>query len=320
MQIPISDSRGDNFTRMVYVGHSDNVLVVNRTLDDDPTLVFAASQAVPRQLNYDLNYHLQKMIQVDPAPVAGEADLSLWSLTSIYVGMETQNTDVVGNVFGTIHSALQVSDISVVVDQGASYAGHNPFPTPPSQEGRLINFTDATTGLNGVAEAFTFVGGVDYLQLQYLYFGSDNMAFSTDAQNIFLHSGSGNDAIAIQGGHNVIDAGTGSNFIVGGSGTDTFFLDARAPGIVWDTIVNFHVADAVTLWGFVPGESYAWWDGISGASGYQGATLRISLHGSPLPDASITFSGLSSERANGLWLVTGTQDAGSYLYIYNPDV
>jgi serralysin len=47
-----------------------------------------------------------------------------------------------------------------------------------------------------------------------------------------------------------LDGGTGSNFLTGGSGTDTFFVDNRGVSAdTWSTIVNFHNGDATTIWG-----------------------------------------------------------------------
>ena len=109
-------------------------------------------------------------------------------------------------------------------------------------------------------------------------------------------------------------------FLVGGTGADTFFADARGGATTWNTIVNFHGGDAATLWGFVPGAStYSWDPTISGAQGYQGATLRGAIDGTNVT-ASMTFSGLSVAQAQGLVLTTGTAGGVSYLLLKNPGV
>jgi Ca2+-binding RTX toxin-like protein len=52
------------------------------------------------------------------------------------------------------------------------------------------------------------------------------------------------------GGNNVLDGSTGSNFLTGGNGDDTFFLDDRSqPEDVFSTIVNFHSGDNATIFG-----------------------------------------------------------------------
>ena len=43
------------------------------------------------------------------------------------------------------------------------------------------------------------------------------------------------------GGNNVVDGSTGSNFLVGGTGNDPFFVDDRnAAGAIWSTVSGFH--------------------------------------------------------------------------------
>ena len=169
-------------------------------------------------------------------------------------------------------------------------------------------------------------GGPGYLQYQYIFAGNDSMSISTQAPNVFVHTGGGMDAIQVASGQNVLDGGLGSNFLTGGTGTDTFFTDARSAGAVWNTIRNFHAGDAATLWGFTAGVSSFTWDAtVGGAAGSEGATLRANVVGGAGRtgngvDASITFTGMSVDQAKGLQIVTGTQAAGNYLFVYNPGV
>lgn len=88
--------------------------------------------------------------------------------------------------------------------------------------------------------------------------------------------------IQVSSGQNVLDGGSGSNSLAGDSGADTFFTNARNPGVVWNTIRNFHTGDAATLWGFdTQVSSYHWDSSLSGVSGSQGATLRADVVGGP---------------------------------------
>ncbi len=193
--------------------------------------------------------------------------------------------------------------------------------------GPALGFDNATTRTSGSA-AFSpaSAGGPGYLQWEFIYTGSDSIAFATSAANTFIHAGSGNDAVQSGNGTNVLDGGLGSNFLTGGTGEDTFFTDARAPGVVWNTIRNFGKGDSATLWGFTDKiSSYRWEDAIAGAPGSQGATLRANIVGGAGRsgdgiDASITFAGLSVDQAKGLQVAMGTQTAGNYLYLYNPGV
>ncbi len=191
----------------------------------------------------------------------------------------------------------------------------------------VIGSRDGTTGTSAaINPAAPAAGSPNYLQWAYVYAGSDDIALSTQMPNVFLHAGAGTDAIQVSSGQNVLDGGLGSNFLTGGSGLDTFFTDSRAPGTVWNTIRNFHAGDAATLWGFTPGVStYRWDTATSGAAGSEGATLRANIVGGNGRtgdgiDASITFSGLSLNQAQHLQFATGTQGAGSYLYVFNPGV
>ena len=198
--------------------------------------------------------------------------------------------------------------------------------TTPSA-GVVVSYVDATTNQRGsIFMDPAPISGPSYLKNQYIYAGSDNVVLSTQASNVFIHSGSGNDAIQVASGRNVLDGGLGSNFLTGGTGQDTFFTDTRTPGVVWNTIRNFHAGDAVTLWGFANGASTYHWDAaLAGAAGSQGATLRANIVGGAGRtgngiDASVTFTGLSVQQARSLQITTGTQAGSPYLYIYNPGV
>ena len=192
--------------------------------------------------------------------------------------------------------------------------------TPPP----TVGWIDAASGLPGGDALTAAVGGPDYLQWSYIWSGAGGVSLSTSAPNVFLHGGSGQDSLQVASGQNVLDGGTGSNFLTGGTGYDTFFTDARGTAVVWNTLRNFHAGDAATLWGFVPGVSSFHWDAeTAGAAGSTGATLRANIVGGTGRngdgiDASITFAGLSVDQAKGLKVVTGTQPAGSYLYLSSP--
>ena len=183
----------------------------------------------------------------------------------------------------------------VTVGGATSYLGSGP----------LVGFVDGNTNNSVTGDLPPRpAGGPSYLQWQFINAGSDSLAISTQGPNVFLHSGSGNDALQVASGTNVLDGGLGSNFLTGGTGTDTFFTDAPGPGAVWNTLRNFHVGDAATLWGFTAGvSSYTWDANPAGAPGSQGRhTLRADIVGGAGRtgtgiDASITFAGLSVAQA-----------------------
>jgi len=110
----------------------------------------------------------------------------------------------------------------------------------------------------------------------------------------FLKGGPGDDAIQAHGGYNVIDGSTGSNFLTGGSGTDTFFVDDRGPPAdIWSTVNGFHQGDDATVFGMIPapdGSNFQWMDN-QGAVGFTGLTLHVFTPNAPT--ASLTLPGYS---------------------------
>jgi hypothetical protein len=189
---------------------------------------------------------------------------------------------------------------------------------PPQPSGPLVAVSEG--GKSFVAEMeHPGSGSPDYLQWQHIAGDAAGMAMSTTTPNVFLHSSSGDDAIQVSSGRNVLDGGTGSNYLTGtaaGAGTDTFFVDARAlgGGSVWDTIVNFHAGDMVTYWGFEPGISTIQWADGEGATTGKGLTMHSNISGVGI-DASMTLAGLSTADMGSLVVSTGHVAGGDYLAI-----
>ena len=199
--------------------------------------------------------------------------------------------------------------------------------TPTSNEPYVAYSTSAGSGQAQMTAGSN--GGPSYLQHVYIWDRPEGVAMRADAANSFIHGGPGQDALQVTSGTNVLDGGTGSNYMTGtvaGAGTDTFFTDTRDGVVVWNTIINFHQGDAATIWGFNPGVSSYYWDTkLSGSQEAMGATLRANIVGGAGRtgdgiDASVTFAGLSIAQAQSLVHTTGTQGAGNYLYFYNQGV
>jgi Ca2+-binding RTX toxin-like protein len=181
----------------------------------------------------------------------------------------------------------------------------------------LIAVLDTTTGQGLPATAQAYSGPVSGLLNEYINITSDSLNISAASPGWFIHSGSGDDAIAVSSGINVLDGGTGSNFLTGGSGTDTFFVDDRGPtGEIWSTVSNFHAGDAATIWGVTPQDfGLAWVDG-QGAAGFTGLTLHATASGKPT--ASLTLTGFTqADMGNGRLSVNfGTDPASGSAYMY----
>ena len=164
-----------------------------------------------------------------------------------------------------------------------------------------------------VGEAYG--GPVDYLRAQLIYDSAAPAVIVAHADNTFIKSFSGFCAIQVAGGRNVVDAGPGSNFIVGGTGDDTFFLVGRTDAVTWDTVTGFHPGDMVTLFGFHPGVSTYYWTEVDGAAGYTGRTLHADLAGNGQVTASLTFAGHSAADMASWAVTTGTVGGVDYLAV-----
>ena len=179
-----------------------------------------------------------------------------------------------------------------------------------------FQITNATLGLAGGNMGEAYTGVLDYLQSQLIWNGTQGIAVTATQANVFLHGGSGDDALQVTAGSNVLDGGDGSNFLVGAMGTDgetdTFFVDARTSAPTWSTVVNFHAGDKLAIWGFADDTSQASWAGQDGVGDFTGATLRAVVNGH---GSSVTFAGLTDAAAQGLSLATGTIEGQNYLLV-----
>ena len=187
--------------------------------------------------------------------------------------------------------------------------------TVPDPDFSLTTVNAATAGL---VFGTDYTGPVSYLQKQYAYTGSDNVVIGARVANVFIYSGVGDDALAAYAGSNVPDGGSGSNWLVGASGADggkdTFFLEARGGQATWDTLLNFHTGDMLTLWGFKRTSGSTNWLNDLGASGYHGATLEADFGDGSNTPALVTFEGLTTSNAT-FATSTGTTGGLDYLAI-----
>lgn len=179
-----------------------------------------------------------------------------------------------------------------------------------------LRFTDAaadlTQALNGQIVAgrgasefgHAYAGPVQALQWEFAAITPQSLVVAASTPDVFLRGGGGDDALAAMGGSNVLDGGAGSNWLVGATGADgghdTFFmsrfLDSQAAA-GWDTVLNFHAGDTLTVWGFdAARDSMSWQDGL-GAAGYTGATLEMTDAGRA-GVSLVTLAGLSIADSN----------------------
>lgn len=154
--------------------------------------------------------------------------------------------------------------------------------------------TNMTVGTGSIMESGTlYAGPVAGLTNELIQVTSDNINVVSHTPSSFIKTSAGDDAIDVSavGGNNVLDGGTGSNFLTGGAGNDTFFLDDRQSAVTWSTINGFHAGDAATVWGITPADFSIKWLNGGGASGYTGLTASITAAGKP--DATLTLAGFT---------------------------
>lgn len=183
-------------------------------------------------------------------------------------------------------------------------------------EGPNFTVDDTTTGATSVVGGTPYTGPVAGIQHQYINVTTDSLNITATVPNSFIHTGSGTDAIDVSGvnGTNVLDGGGGSNFLVGGTGDDTFFLDARgATANIFSTVVNFHAGDNATIFGVDATDFTFSAVDNAGAPGHTGVAVGFSAPGKPTVNiviAGYTVADLTSGKLAGSFGTT-TATAGA---------
>ena len=218
--------------------------------------------------------------------------------------VDTRYTDTLP--ISRVGGQIVVGGVSLALSGGSLRVGADAAGT-----GTAITLAPAlgTVGDPGIAQEYRGpVGGIDN---QYLA-QAPNAVAAVSTDNWYLHSNGGVSAFAAHGGRNVLDAGTGSAFLVGGTGQDTFFVSAGAAVPTWTTVVG-HAGDDLTMWGF-GAATPRFLDG-QGAAGYTGLTLAVQAPGG---EARVTLAGytMADLVAGRVTVLSGT-DAGSGLSYLN---
>jgi hypothetical protein len=247
------------------------------------------------------------------------------------------------NVVGVLSSAPIPAQTSLTFSLSGS-SNITPPPTPPPTPtppwlptlGPPNNFfvsdqstTSAYAGGSWQSQGPPYSGPVAGLTSEFIAVTPDNINITAQTPNVFisLDGGSGEDAIAVNqaNGNNVLNGSTGSSFLYGGTGNDTFFVDDRNPpagSSIWSTVVGFHSGDAATIWGITPSDfTLSWVDG-QGATGYTGLTLHATAAG--VPTASLTLAGFTSAGLTdgkltvsfGTTAATGGVAGSTYMYVH----
>lgn len=180
---------------------------------------------------------------------------------------------------------------------------------------------DPSTGLAYPATPQFYSGPVAGVERELLALApaGQRLTVVASGENWFIHTGDGDDAIAVAGGRNVLDGGLGSNFLIGASGADSFFVDARAGWPVWSTMVGFGPGDDVTIWGVSEVTASLSWVEGAGATGYTGLTLHAQYHGEE-GFVSMTLPGFTAADLTAGHLQVSSSSTGptvweNYLYL-----
>ncbi len=179
-----------------------------------------------------------------------------------------------------------------------------------------FNVTDVVTAGHTLLHGSDYPGPVNYLQAGYNYTGTDDSVISALVGSVFMHAGTnGENAEVALSGNNVLASGTSSSWLVGatgaGGGNDTFFLSGQGAQETWDTLVNFHVGDMLTLWDFNPTKGSTTSLGIQGASPAQGKTIAVDFGNGSNASTLVTFAGLPTTA--GFSTITGSSGGHDYL-------
>jgi hypothetical protein len=287
-----------------------------------PVTVDATATIPSSLLQFDDNVsiHAQETYAVITPPLDGTL-LKSGSPTSSFTQADIDNGLI--TYHETASNASSDSFTFTVTDAASNTTVNDTFQIQIAPNPTAFAIFDVTTGVQSLSEGTPYSGPVAGLVDQFIYTEADNLNVAAGVPNTFIHTGSGEDAIDVShvSGTNVLDGGTNSNFLVGGTGPssfDTFFVDDRSPSAdIWSTVANFHTGDAATIFGITPdGFNTAWVDG-QGATGYTGLTLHVTAPG--VPTASLTLSGYTTADLTNGRLTTsyGTENDGTpYLYVH----
>ena len=231
-----------------------------------------------------------------PAVLTSELDQLAFAPTPLVAGQTSATTNFKLDATNTRNSLTATDGKTSIVETAPVTVGGAPQPAG--------NFTihDETSGQVYQSAGDPYAGPVAGLASQVIISTSDNINIVAEVPNVFIHTGSGNDALDVSAvnGNNVLDGSTGSNFMVGGVGKDTFVVDDRsATTDIWSTLSKFHSGDAVTVFGLTQADFNLNWVDGQGAAGNTGLTLHATAAGKPI--ASFTLVGYTTaDLTNGM--------------------
>ena len=222
------------------------------------------------------------------------------------------------NVFGDNDTVYGCSGSSVLIGSGSnnvvsgtstnvivnsnnpvSIQGSNNNTVPLSTATNSFFVYDTSNGTAWQAASQAYNGPVAGLTSEIIIPTTDSINVTAEMPNVFIHTGSGMDGIKVTSGNNILDGSTNSNFLIGGSGHDAFYMDDRTPDTpIFSTIVNFHSGDDAAVWGVDQADFNMIVLDNQGAPGATGVDLIFTAPGHVA--ASFVLAGYSSaDLTNG---------------------
>jgi Ca2+-binding RTX toxin-like protein len=217
-----------------------------------------------------------------------------------------------------IQTNITPQDIAFLSWLGFDNTPATPTPTPPPVVAHNFQVFDQTTGQTTVEAGQPYPGPVAGITSEFIDITTHNLNIAALTPNVYIHTGDGNDGINVssRGGNNVLDGEGGSNFLVGGSGNDTFFvndLNAKVPS--WTTMEGFHKGDAATIWGLTPKDFQLAWLDNGGAAGHTGLTLYATSASKPEIAVTIAGASVADISSHRLAVQFGTVNSMNYMEI-----
>lgn len=280
-------------------GHDLNGLTFNLT-NQTPALPYNLGSSVVHygEAIYDANYAYFTMIQ----PVAGETTTLFTPTGAATTAAGAAPSEMV--LTGNIAPGASVTSDMVIHNTELMTTDNNfdlsVTDSPGDPPGAFL-VSDQTAGQTTSQAGTAYVGPVAGITSEFIIATPDNINVTATVPNVFIHTGSGEDAINVSmaNGNNVIDGSTGSNFLQGGTGADTFFVDDRAAtSAIWSTVAGFHSGDNATVWGVTPTDFTLAELNNEGAAGFTGLTFQFTAAGAPTAD--LTLAGFTTaDLTNG---------------------
>ena len=178
---------------------------------------------------------------------------------------------------------------------------------PPPPASSVFTVTNQTTGLQFDTSGDPYPGPIPGIVRELIDITPDNLNIVANTPNVFIHSGSGDDAINVSkaNGNNILDGSSGSNFLTGGTGNDTFFLDTRdATTETFSTVVNFHSGDNATVFGVNASDFTLTELDNQGAPNAKGLDFSFTAAGKP--SANLVLAGFSTADIASKRLIIGS--------------